>query len=210
MTIKTFVVNPFQQNTYLVYDETKEAILIDCGCFSIQEKNDLIGYIESNGLSLKRLINTHLHLDHQFGNRFITEKFSLQPEANQLDEFLLKSIPSQASNFGMIAEEGAQLGAYLEEGDMIEFGNTTLKVLHVPGHSPGHVVFYSEKEGVLFAGDVIFRGAIGRTDLPKGDYTTLIKSITEKLLVLPENTQIYSGHGPSTTIGFEKQNNPHL
>ena len=211
MTIKTFTFNPFQENTYLLFDETKEAVLIDAGCITETEKLTLKRFIDENGLTLKRLINTHLHLDHQFGNKFVADTFGLLPEANQQDEFLLANVVAQARSFGFSVEEEAQaLGAYINEGDEIKFGNCSLKAIHVPGHSPGSLAFYSEKEGVVFAGDVLFRNSIGRTDLPYGDYATLILSITKKLLPLPDSTVVYCGHGPSTTIGSEKSSNLYL
>lgn len=211
MTIKIFTFNPFQENTYLLFDETKEAVLIDAGCITDTEKLTLKRFIDENDLTLKRLINTHLHLDHQFGNKFVTDTFGLLPEANQQDEFLLANVVAQARSFGFSVEEEAQpLGKYINEGDEIKFGNCSLKAIHVPGHSPGSLAFYSEKEGVVFAGDVLFRNSIGRTDLPYGDYATLILSITKKLLPLPDSTVVYCGHGPSTTIGSEKNSNPYL
>ncbi|MDR3653954.1 MAG: MBL fold metallo-hydrolase [Paludibacter sp.] len=211
MTIKTFTFNPFQENTYLVYDHTNEAVLIDAGCISDTEKQILKRFIEDNNLSLKRVINTHLHLDHQFGNKFIFNTFGLKPEACVEDEYLLENVVVQARSYGFQVEEDAQaLGAYILENQEIKFGDSSLKAIHVPGHSPGSMAFYSAHEGVLFAGDVLFRGSIGRTDLPKGDYATLILSITKKLLPLPDSTVVYSGHGPSTTIGYEKINNPYL
>jgi len=211
MTIKIFTFNPFQENTYLLFDETKEAVLIDAGCITDTEKLTLKRFIDENDLTLKRLINTHLHLDHQFGNKFVTDTFGLLPEANQQDEFLLANVVAQARSFGFSVEEEAQpLGTYINEGDEIKFGNCSLKAIHVPGHSPGSLAFYSEKEGVVFAGDVLFRNSIGRTDLPYGDYATLILSITKKLLPLPDSTVVYCGHGPSTTIGSEKNSNPYL
>jgi len=152
-----------------------------------------------------------LHLDHQFGNKFIFNTFGLKPEACQEDEFLLDNVVAQARSFGFTIEEEAQtLGAYIVEDQEIKFGNSRLKSIHVPGHSPGSMVFYSEKDGFLLVGDVLFRGSIGRTDLPKGDYATLIQGITKKLLPLPDSTVVYSGHGPTTTIGYEKTNNPYL
>ena len=211
MTIKTFTFNPIQENTYLVYDETNEAVVIDAGCISEIEKRALKNYIEDNELTLKRVLNTHLHFDHQFGNKFLYATFGIKPEAGKEDEYLLENVISQTRSFGMAVEEEAQpLGGYITDNQEIKFGNTTFKALHIPGHSPGSMAFYDEKEGVLFAGDVIFRASIGRTDLPKGDYATLIHSITNKLLPLPDSTVVYSGHGPATTIGFERKNNPFL
>ena len=211
MTIKTFTFNPFQENTYIIHDETNEAVIIDAGCLNDGEKRILKLYFEENNLILKRLINTHLHLDHQFGNKFVHDTFGLMPEAGKEDEFLLDNVVAQARSFGLpITEETQPLGAYITDNQKIKFGNNTLIALHVPGHSPGHMAFYAKNEGVVFVGDVLFQGSIGRTDLPKGDFATLILSITKKLLVLPDSTVVYSGHGPSTTIGYEKKNNPYL
>jgi len=211
MKIKTFTFNPIQENTYLVYDETNEAVVIDAGCISEIEKRALKNYIEDNELTLKRVLNTHLHFDHQFGNKFLYNTFGIKPEAGKEDEYLLENVIAQTRSFGMAVDEEAQpLGGYITDNQEIKFGNTTFKAFHVPGHSPGSMAFYDEKEGVLFAGDVLFRASIGRTDLPKGDYATLINSITDKLLPLPDSTVVYSGHGPATTIGFEKKNNPFL
>lgn len=211
MTIKAFTFNPFQENTYLVYDETKEAVLIDAGCLMDDEKEQLKRYLVENKLVLKRLLNTHLHLDHQFGNRYVTETFGVMPEACKEDEFLLESVVAQARSFGFQVNEEAQpLGGYLLENQEIEFGDSKLVTLHVPGHSPGSMVFYSEDNSVIFAGDVLFKSSIGRTDLPKGDYATLISNITKKLMTLPDSTVVYSGHGPATTIGHERKNNPYL
>ncbi|HEY5590378.1 MAG TPA: MBL fold metallo-hydrolase [Paludibacter sp.] len=211
MTIKTFIFNPFQENTYLVYDETNEAVIIDAGCLQNAEKQSIKKFLDDNKLILKRVINTHLHLDHQFGNKFIYNSYGIKPEASIEDEFLLDNVIAQARSFGLPIEEDAQdLGGYITENQGIKFGNSTLVSIHVPGHSPGSMAFYSEKDGVIFSGDVLFQGSIGRTDLPQGDYATLILSITKKLLPLPDSTIVYCGHGPSTTIGFEKKNNPYL
>ena len=211
MTIKTFTFNPIQENTYLVYDETNEAVVIDAGCISDTEKLSLKKFIEENKLTLKRVLNTHLHFDHQFGNKFLYNTFGILPEACKDDEYLLENVVSQTHSFGFPSHEEAQpLGGYIKDQQEIKFGISTFISLHVPGHSPGSMAFYSEKDGVLFAGDVLFRGSIGRTDLPKGDYATLILSITEKLFPLPDSTVVYSGHGPRTTIGYEKKNNPFL
>lgn len=211
MTIKTFTFNPFQENTFLIYDETNEAVLIDAGCIFEAEKKSLKNFLVDNNLIMKRVINTHLHIDHQFGNKYIFETFGIAPEACQEDEFLLNNVAKQALSFGIAVNEEAQpLGGYITDNQEIKFGNSTLVALHVPGHSPGSLAFYAEKEGALFAGDVLFQGSIGRTDLVYGDYATLIRSITKKLLPLPDSTVVYSGHGPTTTIGNEKKYNPYL
>lgn len=211
MTIKTFTFSPFQENTYLVFDETHEAVLIDAGCFNENEQNQLKNYIQENNLNLKRLLNTHLHLDHQFGNRFVTETYGIKPEAAKEDEFLIDRMPNQARMFGLsFTGEAQALGAHIIDNQEFSVGNMKFKALHVPGHSPGSMAFYFENEGVLFAGDVLFNGSIGRTDLEQGDYATLIRSIQNRLLPLPDSTVVYSGHGPTTTIGNEKVNNPYL
>lgn len=211
MTIKTFTFNPFQENTYLIFDETNDAVIIDAGCLQAGEKQVLKRFIEDNKLTIKRVLNTHLHLDHQFGNKFLFDTYGIAPEACIEDEFLLENVVAQARSYGFpVTEEAQPLGAYITENQEINFGNSSLKAIHAPGHSPGSMVLYSEKDGVMFAGDVLFQGSIGRTDLPKGDYASLILAITKKLLILPDSTVVYCGHGPSTTIGYEKKNNPYL
>jgi len=211
MTIKTFTFNPFQENTYVVYDETKEAIIIDAGCILEHERKLIKQFLAEHNLRLVQVLNTHLHLDHQFGNKFIFDNYGLMPAAHKEDEFLLENIKAQGAYFGIpIKEETQPLGSYLNEDEVVRFGNSMFTILHVPGHSPGSIAFYSEEGNCAFVGDVIFRGSIGRTDLVKGDYATLIRSIQTKLLPLPDSTEIYSGHGPVTTIGYEKVNNPYL
>ena len=211
MTVKIFTFNPFQENTYLVYDDTKEAIVIDCGCIIDYEKKAFKQYIADNELNIVKVINTHLHLDHQFGNRFLFETYNIAPVAHAEDEFLLENVKSQGAMFGIPLKEEAQtLSGYIEDNQIFTFGSTSFKALHVPGHSPGSVAFYFENENAVFVGDVLFKSSIGRTDLPKGDYATLIRSIQNRLLPLPDSTIVYSGHGPTTTIGEEKVNNPYL
>lgn len=211
MTIKIFTFSPFQENTYVLYDETNEAVIIDAGSLFDMEKEQLKNFIIENNLTLKRVINTHLHLDHQFGNKFVYDTFGIAPEANQADEFLIELYPQQTQIFGMEGVSEAQpLRRHIEDNETVSFGNTQLKAIFVPGHSPGSLAYYAEKEGVLFSGDVLFLESIGRTDLVGGDYPTLIKSITERLFTLPDNTVVYPGHGDSTTIGYEKEHNPFL
>lgn len=211
MTIKTFTFNPFMENTYVAYDETKECIIIDPGCVTEAEQKTLQQFITNNQLIVKHLINTHLHLDHAFGNNFVEKTFGVAAQAHQADEFLLAQISAQAEAFGMhYAEEPYHLKNYLSDGDKITFGNTTLSAIHVPGHSPGSLCYYDAVSATLFAGDVLFQGSIGRTDLPKGNYEQLIEGITNKLFTLPAETTVYCGHGPSTSIGYEKVYNPYL
>ena len=209
MTVKCFEFNMFPVNTYVLSDETNEAVIIDAGCYYEDEQEMLKQYIERNGLKVKHLLNTHLHLDHIFGNAFVTREYGVKPEASADDEFLLPKVEDYCRMFGFkLNEETPSIGSYLKEGDEIRFGNTVLKVIQAPGHSPGSLVYYSGKDNCLFCGDVLFRGSIGRTDLDKGDYHQLINSISTKLFVLPDQTIVYTGHGESTTIGNEKMNNP--
>lgn len=211
LKVKKFVVNPFMENTYLLSDESGEATIIDCGCLYEKEQRELTAYVEENGLKVRHLINTHLHLDHQFGNSFATKAFGVEPKAHADDEKLIANMSQQSMLFGIPqAVEGQPLGGYIEHDETIRFGNTSLRAIHVPGHSKGSLCYYSEEAGVVFVGDVLFAGSIGRTDLPGGNYDQLISGIKERLLCLPEETVVYSGHGPETTIGEEKRNNPFL
>ena len=209
MKIKKFEFNMFPVNCYVLSDETGEAAIIDAGCFYDEEKQMLKQYIEAHGLKVKRLLNTHLHLDHIFGNPFILREYGLKAEANQADEFWLEQAPAHARSFGFqIPEKPAPLGKYICDGDSITFGNTTLEAIHVPGHSPGSIVFYNKVDGCLFSGDVLFQGSIGRADLTGGNFDELRECICSRLFVLPPETIVHPGHGPSTTIGEEKANNP--
>lgn len=211
MNIASFVFNPFMENTYVLYDDTSECAIIDAGCLTINERQKLQQLIEKKNLTIKRIINTHLHLDHVFGNEFLFRTYGIAPEAHIADEFLLAQLAAQSAVFGVPFHENTQpLGKYIAENEIISFGNTQLKTIHVPGHSPGSLCFYNEKDSVLFVGDVLFRGSIGRTDLPKGNYEELITGIQKKLLILPDGTVVYPGHGDPTTIGREKTENPYL
>lgn len=211
MQVKTFVFSPFQENTYLIYDESNEAVLIDAGNFFPQENEELQNFIQSNNLNLKRLINTHLHLDHQFGNHFVSQTYKILPEAHKADEFFIDKLTLSMQKYGLPDFIKAQkLGNYLDESDIIEFGNSRLSLIHTPGHSPGSLCFYNKEEGILFSGDVLFEESIGRTDLEQGNYETLTNSITQKLFLLPDSVIVYPGHGESTTIAHEKKFNPYL
>ena len=211
MEIKQFVFSPFQENTYVAYTDTLEAMIIDPGCYSTQEEKQLRMFIESKGLKVIHLINTHLHLDHAFGNSFVEETWNVKTEAHAGDAFWLKGMVGQCRMFGLeLRNPAPDISKELQEGDTIELGSETFEVLHVPGHSPGSIVLYDAKSHILFAGDVLFEGSIGRTDLQGGNYAQLIKGIQEKLLVLPDETVVYSGHGSATTIGKEKASNPFL
>jgi glyoxylase-like metal-dependent hydrolase (beta-lactamase superfamily II) len=210
MQVKIFTFNPFSENTYVLYDETKECVIIDPGCSNSAEEKKLTDFIETNELKPVKLLNTHGHIDHVLGNRFVADKYNLKLEANKLEEAGILATDSYASMYGMHAPRSPKPGIYLNEGDTVKFGNTSLKVLFTPGHSAGHIVFFNEENKIIIGGDVLFRESIGRTDLPGGDYETLIKSIKEKLFVLEDAITVYPGHGPETTIGYEKLYNPFL
>jgi hydroxyacylglutathione hydrolase len=208
--IETFVFNPFQENTYLLYDETKECILIDPGCYTPEEKETLTGFINNNQLKLIKVVNTHCHIDHILGISFVVDQFGIPFEAGKEDEFLLVNAVEYGKMFGLDIENPPVISRYLVEGEELRFGNTSLKLLNVPGHSPGSFALYSEKDGFVITGDVLFSGSIGRTDLPGGDYETLISSIKSKLLPMEDEIIVYPGHGPATSIGMERRTNPFL
>ncbi len=210
ISIHTFTFGPFQENTYLLHDETNECIIIDPGCYDIAERKKLVDFIDTQKLKPVKLINTHCHLDHVFGNGFIAGKYNLKPEINKHDKQVLDTFLMTASLYGLNADPSPQPSVYLDEGDIVKFGDSALEVVFTPGHSPGSITIYNREQKFMIAGDVLFYGSIGRTDLPGGDYQTLISSIKNKLLPLGDNYTIYSGHGPSTTIGFERMNNPFL
>ena len=209
MKIKKFEFNMFPVNCYVVSDDSGEAVVIDAGCFYPEEKQMLKDYLFDNNLTLKHVLCTHLHLDHIFGNPFLFQEYGLQPEGGQQDEFWLDQASSMARNFGFLYEEKQPaLCRYINHDDTITFGDTTLKAIHVPGHSPGSIVYYCEEAACAFAGDVLFQGSIGRADLQGGNFEELREGISSRLFTLPEQTRIYPGHGPSTSIGYEKKNNP--
>ena len=212
MKIKQIQNNPFQENTYVVWDEaSKEAAIVDCGALFPQEEEKIESFIAENNLKIKYLLNTHAHLDHCFGNAWAAECYGVKPMAHANDETLLAQIGMQAKMFGLPVEvKTVKLGGYLNDGDVLMLGENRIEVIHTPGHSRGGVCFYIPSAGWLISGDSLFAGSIGRTDLEGGSYATLIKSIQERLITLPEETIVYPGHGPYTTIGDEKKMNPFL
>ncbi|MGY8980119.1 MAG: MBL fold metallo-hydrolase [Flavobacteriales bacterium] len=211
MKIKKITFNNFMENTFIVYDQTKECIIIDPGCYSIEEKEELLSFININQLKPTLLINTHCHIDHIFGNNFVNKKWNTRLVINKLELEILKSAHVVAQSYGFNNyEPSPQPSKYIIEGDIITFGKSELKVLFTPGHAPGHISLYSKKDEFIISGDVLFMNSIGRTDLPGGDYETIIKTIKNKLLTLPKQTKVYCGHGPETTIDNEKNNNPFL
>ncbi len=210
LTIKTFVFNEFYVNTFVLSDETKECVIIDPGCNNKVQKDELNSYIEKKQLHPEMIINTHGHIDHIAGNSYVRSLYNIPLALHKKDLFLIENALHYAAFFGFDAEMSPVPDRWLNEGDEIIFGNTVLSVIHVSGHSPGSIVLYSEKDKVLIAGDVLFNGSIGRTDLPGGDYATLIRGINEKIMVLPYDTTVYPGHGTITTIKQEYDTNPFL
>lgn len=208
--IKTLVFNPFQENTYLLSDETNECVIVDAGCYTSQEFDLLVNYLEKNSLQPVKLVNTHCHVDHVLGISRLMEKYSIPFEAHKNEDPILANAVTHGKVFGFELEQPPFPTKYINEGDEIKVGNSTLKVLEVPGHSQGSVALYSSEGEFVIVGDVLFRGSIGRTDLPGGDYDQLINSIYKKLLVLDRSTVVYPGHGPSSTIGQEIMTNPFL
>ncbi len=209
MKIKRFEFNMLPVNCYLVYDSTKEAAIIDPGCFYAEERDFLRDYIKSKGLTPKHLLCTHLHLDHVFGCKFIKDTYGLGIEANPADEYWLQQAPQQARTFGLTYPEIHEpIEKPLFDGDKVTFGDLELEAICVPGHSPGSLAFYSREKKVLFSGDVLFQGSIGRADLQGGNFEELKEAICNRLFTLPDDVTVYPGHGPSTTIGYEKRNNP--
>ncbi|MFC2151344.1 MBL fold metallo-hydrolase [Bacteroidota bacterium] len=206
--IKSFVFNPFQENTYLLYDETNECIIIDAGCNDEHEFVQLDRFIAEKNLTLKSIVNTHCHIDHIMGNAHLVNKYNVPTIAHKEDMPLLERSNDMALAFGFNVQEPPKPTQFVVENDKIEFGNTILKVKHVPGHSPGSIALYNEKDQFVIVGDVLFQGSIGRTDLPGGNYDTLISSIKEKLFILDGAVEVYPGHGEKTTIEHEKNTNP--
>jgi glyoxylase-like metal-dependent hydrolase (beta-lactamase superfamily II) len=208
LQVRAFVFNPFQENTFVLYDETNECIVIDPGCSDDQEKRQLQSFITQQQLKVKLLLNTHCHIDHVLGNAFVKKVYGVNLLIHPEEKVVLKAAEVYAPGYGFPMYEDLPADGYLVENDLVKFGNQTLTVLFVPGHSPGHVAFYDEKNELVIGGDVLFYNSIGRTDMPGGNHDVLIKSIHTKLFVLPDQVKIYPGHGPETTIGFEKRTNP--
>lgn len=208
--VASFTFNPFQENTYVLYDETKECIIIDPGCYTENERKRLKAFIEKEGLQPVRLINTHCHLDHICGNAFVAKEYNLLLEAHEGEKVVLDASVAHGQMYGFVFEPSPAISKYLQAGEELSFGNSSLSILYTPGHSPASISFYSKADNFVIAGDVLFFMSIGRTDLPGGNHETLLQSIREQLFTLPEETIVYNGHGQSTKIGFEKVNNPFL
>jgi hydroxyacylglutathione hydrolase len=206
--IRAFENNPYQENTYVLFDESGECAIIDPGMYTATEQNAVVNFIRDNQLKPTMLLNTHCHIDHVLGNKFVFDQYGLKPQFNQGESYVLAAVPAYAPQMGIRYDPSPLPDHYLPETGTIAFGNTELQLIFAPGHSPAHLCFYDADTNILVGGDVLFRGSIGRSDLPGGDYDLLIRNIREKLFTLPADSVVYPGHGPETTIGFEKQYNP--
>jgi hydroxyacylglutathione hydrolase len=208
LTVQPFTFNPVQENTYVVYNEKGQCCIIDPGCYFASEELELKNFIVQNHLQPIYLLNTHCHLDHIFGNKFIYRTYNLTLWLNKLEKAVLEYGPISGQQWQLTFDNyDAELN-FIEEGDVIRMGDDVLQVLFTPGHSPGHVSFYSKENKFVISGDVLFQGSVGRTDLPGGDFTILEESIKTKLYTLPADTIVFSGHGDTTTIGDEMKTNP--
>ncbi|MBR7093256.1 MAG: MBL fold metallo-hydrolase [Prevotella sp.] len=211
INVQRFICNMLDENCYVVSDETKECVIIDCGAFYDEERIAIVDYIRTNGLTPKRLLATHGHLDHNFGNTTIFEQFGLRPEIAKEDERMMNNLHAQAETFYhmQLEEEYPAVERFFEEDESITFGNQTLQIIPTPGHSRGSVCFYNKKENVLFTGDTLFQMSIGRTDLQGGSMMQIIQSL-RTLAQLPDETIVLPGHGGQTTIGEELKHNPYM
>lgn len=210
LAVQVFTFSPIQENTYVLVNEQGEGVVIDPGCYDEAEREALADFFTQNGVQPKLLLQTHCHLDHVFGTRWLAGAYNLVPHLHPLEEELLSLGPAMGLAWDMPFDSYQGPLVYLEPGQILNIGEDRLEVLFVPGHSPGHCCFYCAAQGFVIGGDALFRDSIGRTDLPGGDHETLLRSIRERLFTLPGDTIVLPGHGPGTTIGYEKRHNPFL
>ena len=208
--VSKFVFNSFGVNTYILTDETGKCLIIDPACQYHGEETELLGFITGNHLSPVGMVNTHFHVDHIVGNTFVCKAFSLRPQCHAESKLFWRTASEFGSVFGIKVENLIVPVDFISEGDFIAFGNSSVEVIYTPGHADGSVCLINRAERYVISGDVLFRDSIGRSDLPTGNFDTLFESITTKLFALPDDFIVYPGHGPETTIGYEKQNNPFL
>ncbi|HEX6915421.1 MAG TPA: MBL fold metallo-hydrolase [Chitinophagaceae bacterium] len=210
ISITSFTFSPVQENTYVLRNNRKQALIIDPGCYFSAEEEQLKQFIGNEGLEPVRLINTHCHLDHVFGNNWVHRSYGLELHLHPLEEKVLAFAPASGQMWGLNFTNYSGPLHFINDGDIIPFGDDKLEAILAPGHSPGSLCFYCREQQFVIGGDVLFYESIGRTDLPGGDHETLLRSIRERLFTLPDDTRVYPGHGPSTTIGHEKKHNPFL
>jgi len=208
--VKVFIFSPVQENTYVLFNEQKNCIIIDPGCYYDSERDELAAFIQNNELTPKLLLNTHCHLDHVFGNKWVAEKYGLKLHLHEKEKPVLEYAPASGLMWNLPFDNYKGDVLYLRENDVVRLGEDEFDVFFTPGHSPGSIVFYCRKQHFVIGGDVLFKMSIGRTDLPGGNHHTLLKSIHTKMFVLPDETIVYPGHGEATTIGFEKKHNPYI
>lgn len=208
LSVHKFTFNAFQENTYLIEGDNKECLIIDPGCSNSSENETLLRYIESRELTPVMLLNTHCHIDHVLGNQLISKTFSLPLHAHELEKPVLASGTTVSMMYGVPYLPSPEIEVFLNEKTPLRFSGVDIQLIHAPGHSPGSICFYVKEQHFLIGGDVLFQNSIGRTDLPLGDHATLINSIRSKIYTLPDETKVYAGHGPETSIGHEKLNNP--
>lgn len=208
MRIKSLVFNPFYENTYVLWDDTKQGVIVDPGCYEKYEVDELKRFVAEQQIEVKMILNTHCHIDHVLGNYMLKETYQCPLWIPEGEEEVFRSVVAYAPQWGIQSYTEAEIDKLLKESDPIQFGNTSLTSILVPGHSPGHLVFYHKGDKKIIGGDVLFRESIGRTDLPGGNHAQLLDNIKNKLYTLDEEIEIYPGHGPATTIGYEKKNNP--
>jgi len=206
--LRSFVCNPYQENTYILFDETRQCAIIDPGMYNAAEQNAMVNFIRDNQLKPVLLLNTHCHIDHVLGNKFVFEQYGLKPQFHADELPVLYSVPAYAPQMGMQYDPSPLPDHFLSETGTVSFGNTELQLIFAPGHSPAHLCFYDEADNLLIGGDVLFRGSIGRWDFPGGSFEQLTTNIEQKLFTLPDDCTVYPGHGPETTIGHEKKHNP--
>ncbi len=209
MKIDYFTFGPFGENTYVISDESNECIILDPGCSSVSEEQALVKFIQEKGLKPVKIVLTHAHIDHVMGCQFVSQHFGIEIHAHPLAQDLIGSSTMVAQMYGLPYKTSPDVKHFIQEGDTLSFGNTSFQILHCPGHSPDSIVFYNADEKICIAGDVLFNGSIGRSDLPGGNHEELIQSIKQKLFVqLSDDYTVFCGHGPETTIGEEKATNP--
>ena len=208
LQIRSFVFNPFSENTYVVYNDHKNAFIIDPGNFSTEETRLLQNFIEENGLKIQNILLTHAHIDHVLGLQTVYNLYNVPVLLHETEREMLDRNPMDANRFGFFFKPFEGEIQFLKENEVLKLDEDEFKILHVPGHSPGHIAFHNEAQKFVVSGDVLFEGSIGRTDLYKGNHEQLLESIRTKLFILDGDTKVYNGHGNPTTIGFEKDYNP--